>query len=194
MYDGLRILPGGLRRPVPGHSPPDAIGHCDVGVGLSLRDPFRGGSEPVVSSWAVLSSGHRAKVRPKTTHTMRDSVGQRREALVARPSRSSTGWESGRGDGSRVPRGPRWSRGHAAVRGPCARGAYPFDVQTDGDRFVRDVLQNTGVIFVPGSGFGRSLDRAIRIWYGPLVHDLDRMEEGFRRVRDYLAGSSSAAR
>ncbi len=64
------------------------------------------------------------------------------------------------------------------------------DVETDGDRFTRDVLQNTGVIFVPGSGFGPSLDRAIRISYGPLVHDLERLEEGFRRVRDYLVGSS----
>ena len=67
------------------------------------------------------------------------------------------------------------------------------DVQTDGDRFVRDVLQNTGVIFVPGSGFGRSLDRAIRISYGQLVHDLERMEEGFRRVRDYLEGAPPSA-
>ncbi len=67
------------------------------------------------------------------------------------------------------------------------------DVEADGDRFVQDVLANTGVIFVPGSGFGPTLDRAIRISYGPLVRDLDRIEEGFRRVRDYLARSTSSA-
>lgn len=65
------------------------------------------------------------------------------------------------------------------------------DVEMDGDRFVHEVLENTGVIFVPGSGFGSTLERAIRVSYGPLVHDLDRMETGFRRVRDYLAGAGS---
>ena len=74
---------------------------------------------------------------------------------------------------------------------PPQGGLYAVvDVETDGDRFVRDVLQGTGVIFVPGSGFGPALDRAIRISYGPLVHDLERMEEGFRRVRDYLRSES----
>lgn len=62
------------------------------------------------------------------------------------------------------------------------------DVGMDGDRFVREVLENTGVIFVPGSGFGDSLARAIRVSYGPLVHDLAKMETGFRRVQHHLAG------
>jgi aspartate/methionine/tyrosine aminotransferase len=61
------------------------------------------------------------------------------------------------------------------------------DVGMSGDRFVREVLESTGVIFVPGSGFGPSLSNGIRISYGPLVHDLDRIETGFRRVRDHLA-------
>lgn len=60
------------------------------------------------------------------------------------------------------------------------------DVETDGDEWVREVLANTGVIFVPGSGFGSTLTNAIRVSYGPLVHDLDRLEEGFRRVAEYL--------
>lgn len=62
------------------------------------------------------------------------------------------------------------------------------DVGRDGDAFVREVLPATGVIFVPGSGFGTSLTNGVRISYGPLVHDLDRIEEGFRRVGAYLAG------
>ena len=61
------------------------------------------------------------------------------------------------------------------------------DVGRDGDEFVRDVLPDTGVIFVPGSGFGASLTNGVRISFGPLVHDLDRIEEGFRRVGEYLS-------
>jgi len=63
-----------------------------------------------------------------------------------------------------------------------------MDVGRDADVFVRDVLRDTGVIFVPGGGFGATLERAVRISFGPLVQDLDRMEEGFRRVRAHLAG------
>lgn len=62
------------------------------------------------------------------------------------------------------------------------------DVGRDGDDFVRDVLRNTGVIFVPGSGFGPTLTNAVRISFGPLVNDLDRIEEGFARVGAYLSG------
>lgn len=62
------------------------------------------------------------------------------------------------------------------------------DVGRDGDAFVREVLAATGVIFVPGAGFGPSLRNAIRISFGPLVNDLDRIEEGFRRVGAFLAG------
>ena len=60
-------------------------------------------------------------------------------------------------------------------------------VGRNGDAFVREVLAGTGVIFVPGSGFGSSLDDGIRVSFGPLVNDLDRIEEGFRRVGDFLA-------
>lgn len=62
------------------------------------------------------------------------------------------------------------------------------DVGRDGDKFVRDVLEHTGVIFVPGSGFGETLRRGIRVSFGPLVRDLPRLEEGFRRVGEYLNG------
>jgi len=60
------------------------------------------------------------------------------------------------------------------------------DVGRDGDAFVREVLAATGVIFVPGSGFGPALDNGIRISFGPLVNDLDRIEDGFRRVGAFL--------
>ncbi len=78
------------------------------------------------------------------------------------------------------------------LRMPCLQpqgGLYTVvDVGRSGDDFVRDVLENTGVIFVPGSGFGPSLTNGVRISFGPLVHDLDRIEEGFRRVGDFLSG------
>jgi aspartate/methionine/tyrosine aminotransferase len=73
---------------------------------------------------------------------------------------------------------------------PCLEpqgGLYTVvDVGRDGDEFVRDVLPATGVIFVPGSGFGPALENGIRVSYGPLVGNLDRIEEGFRRVGAFL--------
>ena len=72
----------------------------------------------------------------------------------------------------------------------CTRpegGLYTVvDIGTDGDAFVQEVLKNTGVIFVPGNGFGSSLKSAIRVSFGPLVNDLGRIEEGFKRVQDFL--------
>jgi aspartate/methionine/tyrosine aminotransferase len=62
------------------------------------------------------------------------------------------------------------------------------DVGGDGDRFVREVLEQTGVVFVPGRGFGATLGNAIRVSFGPLVGDLEQMEAGFARVRAYLDG------
>jgi aspartate/methionine/tyrosine aminotransferase len=70
---------------------------------------------------------------------------------------------------------------------PPQGGLYcVVDVGRDGDRFVREVLENTGVIFVPGRGFGPSLENAIRVSFGPLVRDLPKIEAGFKRVCDYL--------
>ena len=78
---------------------------------------------------------------------------------------------------------------HLGMRCVHPRGGLytVMDVGRDGDAFVRDVLPATGVIFVPGSGFGPSLTNGVRISYGPLVNDLERIEEGFRRVGAYLA-------
>ena len=49
------------------------------------------------------------------------------------------------------------------------------------------LLEATGVVVVPGSGFGSSLEHAIRVSFGPWVHDLPKIDAGFERVRDYLA-------
>lgn len=63
------------------------------------------------------------------------------------------------------------------------------DIGRDGDGFVTDVLKNTGVLFIPGKGFGQSLKNAIRISYGPMVHELDKINEGMERAGSYLADS-----
>ncbi len=52
--------------------------------------------------------------------------------------------------------------------------------------FVEDVLKATGVLFVPGWGFGRTVTEAVRISFGPLVNNLDKIEEGFMKVGEYL--------
>lgn len=65
------------------------------------------------------------------------------------------------------------------------------DVGTESEAFVGEVLAATGVVLVPGSGFGDTLSDAVRISFGPLVNDPERVEEGFSRLRDHLAGSAS---
>ena len=61
-------------------------------------------------------------------------------------------------------------------------------VRTDveSSAFTRDVLENTGVIVVPGWGFGETLQQAVRLSYGPLVHDLDKIDEAMQRMAKYL--------
>lgn len=61
-----------------------------------------------------------------------------------------------------------------------------MDVGMDGDDFVPEVLKNTGVLFIPGGGFGSTLKNAVRISYGPLVNDTEKITEGIKRVAEYL--------
>jgi len=60
------------------------------------------------------------------------------------------------------------------------------DAGMDSDEFVIDVLKHTGVIFVPGKGFGPSLKNGIRISYGPLVRKNQKIIEGMERVGKYI--------
>jgi aminotransferase len=61
-----------------------------------------------------------------------------------------------------------------------------MDVGQPADEFVQDVMKNTNVLFVPGTGFGSTLQNAVRISYGPLVHNIEKINEGFERVGKYL--------
>ena len=59
-------------------------------------------------------------------------------------------------------------------------------VGEDGNEFVKRVLKNTGVLFIPGEGFGSTLKNGVRISYGPMVETIEKIEEGFKRVAAYL--------
>jgi aspartate/methionine/tyrosine aminotransferase len=59
-------------------------------------------------------------------------------------------------------------------------------VGEDSDEFVLRVLKNTGVLFIPGKGFGKSLEKGVRISYGPWVDNIEKIKEGMERVGRYL--------
>ena len=68
-----------------------------------------------------------------------------------------------------------------------AGGLYTVvDVGMEGDEFVRQALQQTGVLVIPGRGFGETLARGVRISYGPLVNDLEQIREGLRRLGAWM--------
>lgn len=57
----------------------------------------------------------------------------------------------------------------------------------ESSEFARNLLEKTGVIFVPGWGFGDTLKEAVRISFGPLVHNLDKIDVAMKRVGEFLA-------
>lgn len=64
-----------------------------------------------------------------------------------------------------------------------AGGLYTvMDVGRDADQFVPEALKATGVLVVPGRGFGPSIANGVRISYGPLVMSPERITEGLRRL------------
>ena len=60
------------------------------------------------------------------------------------------------------------------------------NVKRDGDTFVRDALKATGVLVIPGKGFGRTLESGVRISFGPLVNDLPKIDEGLARLGRWM--------
>jgi len=52
--------------------------------------------------------------------------------------------------------------------------------------FVENILKNTGVLLIPGKGFGSSMEKALRLSYGPLCYEHDKIKEGFERIQTYL--------
>jgi aspartate/methionine/tyrosine aminotransferase len=64
------------------------------------------------------------------------------------------------------------------------------DVGTDADAFVPRALQATGVLVVPGGGFGPSLNHGVRISYGPMVMTPERIDEGLGRLGKWMRASA----
>ena len=60
------------------------------------------------------------------------------------------------------------------------------DVGGDAEAFVPRALQATGVLVVPGGGFGASLQHGIRISYGPLVMTPDKIVDGISRLGRWM--------
>jgi aminotransferase len=60
------------------------------------------------------------------------------------------------------------------------------DVGTDADAFVPRALQATGVLVVPGGGFGPSIKNGVRISYGPMVMTSEKIEEGLSRLGRWM--------
>ena len=66
-------------------------------------------------------------------------------------------------------------------------GLYIFmKVNTDSTEFVETVLTKTGVLFIPGIGFGITGRNAVRVSFGPLVEDTDKIEQGIIKIAKYL--------
>jgi aspartate/methionine/tyrosine aminotransferase len=65
-----------------------------------------------------------------------------------------------------------------------------MDVGRDADAFVPEALKATGVLLVPGRGFGPSIASGVRVSFGPLVQDLDRIDEGLARLGRWMGGGS----
>ncbi|HJU44959.1 MAG TPA: pyridoxal phosphate-dependent aminotransferase [Vicinamibacterales bacterium] len=68
-----------------------------------------------------------------------------------------------------------------------AGGLYTVvDLGTNAEEFVPRALKATGVLVVPGAGFGASLVNAVRISFGPLVRDTAKIEEGLSRLGAWM--------
>lgn len=59
-------------------------------------------------------------------------------------------------------------------------------VHEEGNTFVENILKATGVLFIPGRGFGKTLTNGVRISYGPLVRKPEKISEGLQRVGTYV--------
>ena len=71
-----------------------------------------------------------------------------------------------------------------------AGGLYTVvDIGTNAEEFVPRALKATGVLVVPGAGFGASLINGVRISFGPLVRDTARIEEGLSRLGAWMRGA-----
>ncbi len=68
-----------------------------------------------------------------------------------------------------------------------AGGLYTvMDVGRDAETFVPEALKATGVLVVPGRGFGASLAHGVRVSFGPLVMTPAKITEGLSRLGAWM--------
>lgn len=63
----------------------------------------------------------------------------------------------------------------------------PTPEQSEPVSFAQNILKNTGVLLIPGKGFGPSMELGLRISYGPLCYNHDKINEGFEKIGAYLS-------
>jgi aspartate/methionine/tyrosine aminotransferase len=61
----------------------------------------------------------------------------------------------------------------------------PIPDDTPPFEFVDRLLQATGVLVIPGTGFGPSMEHGIRLSYGPLCRTPEKIREGIERIGAY---------
>ena len=72
-----------------------------------------------------------------------------------------------------------------------AGGLYTVvDVGRDAEEFAARALQATGVLVVPGRGFGSSLTNGVRISYGPMVMTPEKIVQGLERLGRWMRRSA----
>ena len=64
------------------------------------------------------------------------------------------------------------------------------DVGGDADAFVPRALQATGVLVVPGGGFGSTIKTGVRISFGPMVMTPEKITEGLGRLGAWMRASA----
>ncbi len=66
----------------------------------------------------------------------------------------------------------------------------PVPGDEDPTLFVERVMKHTGVVLVPGTGFGPSMQHALRLSYGPLCYNHEYITEGIERIKKYLTSET----
>ena len=66
-------------------------------------------------------------------------------------------------------------------------GLYIFmNVKSDSEDFVKKILTEKGVLLTPGWGFGKTGKNAVRLSFGPLVNDIEKIEMGIKKIGESL--------
>ena len=61
-----------------------------------------------------------------------------------------------------------------------------MNVKTDSGDFVKKILTDKGVLLTPGWGFGKTGNNAVRLSFGPLVNEIDKIEIGIKKIGESL--------